>query len=114
MSCLNIIHETFEHNFIHGLGCYTFLDHIVDRKDNKKKKIEEVSQMCEFPDVFPEDLPGLPPVHQVEFRIDLVPRATLIAKSPIIDWHPQRCKSSISNYKSYLTKVSSYQAFRLG
>ncbi|GKG64061.1 hypothetical protein Tco_0649311, partial [Tanacetum coccineum] len=35
-----------------------------------------------FEDVFPEDLSGLPPQRQVEFRIDLVPRATPIAKSP--------------------------------
>ncbi|GJV02029.1 putative reverse transcriptase domain-containing protein [Tanacetum coccineum] len=33
-------------------------------------------------DVFPEDLSGLPPQRQVEFRIDLVPRATTVAKSP--------------------------------
>ncbi|GKG31833.1 hypothetical protein Tco_0426783, partial [Tanacetum coccineum] len=33
-------------------------------------------------DVFPEDLSGLPPQRQVEFRIDLVPGATPVAKSP--------------------------------
>ena len=36
----------------------------------------------EFPDVFPEDLPGLPPQRQVEFRIDLVPGAAPVAKAP--------------------------------
>ncbi|GJU16547.1 putative nucleotidyltransferase, ribonuclease H [Tanacetum coccineum] len=36
----------------------------------------------DFVDVFPEDLSGLPPQRQVEFRIDLVPGATPVAKSP--------------------------------
>ncbi|GJX41197.1 putative reverse transcriptase domain-containing protein, partial [Tanacetum coccineum] len=36
----------------------------------------------DFLEVFPEDLLGLPPQCQAEFRIDLVPRATPIAKSP--------------------------------
>ena len=31
--------------------------------------------VSEFPDVFPEELPGIPPERQVEFRIDLVPGA---------------------------------------
>ncbi|GKA50936.1 putative nucleotidyltransferase, ribonuclease H, partial [Tanacetum coccineum] len=35
-----------------------------------------------FKDVFPDDLSGLPPQRQVEFRIDLIPGATPVAKSP--------------------------------
>ncbi|GJS80823.1 putative reverse transcriptase domain-containing protein [Tanacetum coccineum] len=38
--------------------------------------------LCGFVDVFLEDLSGLPPQRQVEFRIDLVPGATPVAKSP--------------------------------
>ncbi|GJV70076.1 putative reverse transcriptase domain-containing protein [Tanacetum coccineum] len=33
-------------------------------------------------DVFPEDLPGIPPIRQVEFQIDLIPGATSIARTP--------------------------------
>nr|GEU68025.1 hypothetical protein [Tanacetum cinerariifolium] len=36
----------------------------------------------EFPDVFPEELPGLPPVRQVEFQIDLIPEAAPVAHAP--------------------------------
>ncbi|GJT41377.1 hypothetical protein Tco_0941242, partial [Tanacetum coccineum] len=36
----------------------------------------------DFADVFPKDLTGLPPQRQVEFHIDLVPRATPVMKSP--------------------------------
>ena len=35
----------------------------------------------EFADVFPEELPGVPPQRQVEFKIDLVPGAAPIAKA---------------------------------
>ncbi|GKF12188.1 hypothetical protein Tco_0050114, partial [Tanacetum coccineum] len=36
----------------------------------------------DFTDVFPEDMMGLPPQRQVEFRIDLVPGTTPVVKSP--------------------------------
>ena len=36
----------------------------------------------DFLDVFPEELPGVPPERQVEFHIDLVPGAAPIAKAP--------------------------------
>ncbi|KAD5803595.1 hypothetical protein E3N88_14955 [Mikania micrantha] len=58
-----------------------FLAHIVNEKD-KEKKIEDIPIIRDFPEVFPEDLPGLPPARQVEFRIDLVPGANPVAKSP--------------------------------
>ncbi|GJY54567.1 putative reverse transcriptase domain-containing protein [Tanacetum coccineum] len=45
-------------------------------------KLGDILIVRDFPEVFPEDLSGLPPQRQVEFRIDLVPRATPIAKSP--------------------------------
>ncbi|GJZ17629.1 putative reverse transcriptase domain-containing protein [Tanacetum coccineum] len=45
-------------------------------------RLSDISVVCEFEDVFPEDLSGLPSQRQVEFCIDLVPGATLIANSP--------------------------------
>ncbi|KAI3686867.1 hypothetical protein L1987_80556 [Smallanthus sonchifolius] len=58
-----------------------FLAHVVDTKD-KGKKLQDILIIRDFPKVFPEDLPGLPPPRQVEFRIDLVPGATPVAKAP--------------------------------
>ncbi|GJT74759.1 putative reverse transcriptase domain-containing protein [Tanacetum coccineum] len=40
------------------------------------------AQVQDFPEVFPEDLPGLPPTRQVEFQIDLVPGAAPVARAP--------------------------------
>ncbi|GKC10316.1 putative reverse transcriptase domain-containing protein [Tanacetum coccineum] len=45
-------------------------------------KLSDIPVVRDFVDVFPEDLSGLPPPRQVEFRIDLVPGATPVAKSP--------------------------------
>ncbi|GKF97808.1 hypothetical protein Tco_0293629, partial [Tanacetum coccineum] len=47
-----------------------------------ESKLGDISEICDFEDVFLEDLAGLPPQRQVEFRIDLVLGATPIAKSP--------------------------------
>nr|GFC29947.1 putative reverse transcriptase domain-containing protein [Tanacetum cinerariifolium] len=38
--------------------------------------------VSEFPDVFPDELPGIPPVREVEFNIELIPGAEHISKAP--------------------------------
>ncbi|MFS7997762.1 putative nucleotidyltransferase, Ribonuclease H [Helianthus anomalus] len=58
-----------------------FLAHVVEQK-GKGKNINDVPVVCDFPDVFPEDLPSLPPPRSVDFRIDLVPGATPVARAP--------------------------------
>ncbi|GKB89741.1 putative reverse transcriptase domain-containing protein [Tanacetum coccineum] len=66
-------------------GCQVFLAHITAKKAEDKseeKRLEDVPLVRDFPEVFPEDLPGIPPVRQVEFQIDLVPGAALIAWTP--------------------------------
>ena len=45
-------------------------------------EIQDVPVVCEFPNVFPEELPGMPPDRAVEFVIDLVPGTTPISKRP--------------------------------
>ncbi|GJT03985.1 putative reverse transcriptase domain-containing protein [Tanacetum coccineum] len=49
---------------------------------SKEKQLEDVPVVKDFPEVFPEDLPGLPPVRQVEFHIDLVLGAAPVARAP--------------------------------
>jgi len=46
------------------------------------KSVEKVSIVCEYPDVFPEELPGMPPDRDVEFVIDLLSGIGPIAKRP--------------------------------
>ncbi|XP_022014772.1 putative uncharacterized protein DDB_G0288537 [Helianthus annuus] len=47
-----------------------------------ERKIEDLPVVHEFADVFPEELPGLPPHRQVEFQIELAPGAAPIARAP--------------------------------
>ncbi|GJV57919.1 putative reverse transcriptase domain-containing protein, partial [Tanacetum coccineum] len=47
----------------------------------EEKRLEDVPTIRDFPEVFPEDLPGLPPTRQVEFQIDLVPGAAPVARA---------------------------------
>ncbi|GKA79751.1 putative reverse transcriptase domain-containing protein [Tanacetum coccineum] len=46
------------------------------------KKQEEIVVVRDFPKVFLDDLSGLPPIREIEFRIELTPGATPVAKSP--------------------------------
>ncbi|GJS96430.1 putative reverse transcriptase domain-containing protein [Tanacetum coccineum] len=62
-------------------GCQVFVAQIMEKKSDEKR-LEDIPVVREFLEVFPEDLPGLPPVRQVEFQIDLIPGATLVARAP--------------------------------
>ncbi|GKD06404.1 putative reverse transcriptase domain-containing protein [Tanacetum coccineum] len=66
-------------------GCHVFLAQISAIKEDDKsegKQVKDVPIVRDFPEVFPEDLPGLPPVRPVEFQIDLIPGAAPVARAP--------------------------------
>ncbi|GKB35068.1 hypothetical protein Tco_0880010 [Tanacetum coccineum] len=66
-------------------GFPIFLVHITAKEvedKSEKKRLEDMPIVRDFPEVFPEDLPGLPPTRQVEFQIDLVPGAAPVARAP--------------------------------
>ncbi|GJS51710.1 putative reverse transcriptase domain-containing protein [Tanacetum coccineum] len=46
------------------------------------KKQEEIVVVRDFPEVFPDDLSRLPPIWEIEFRIELIPGVTPVAKTP--------------------------------
>nr|GFD12530.1 reverse transcriptase domain-containing protein [Tanacetum cinerariifolium] len=48
----------------------------------EKERLEDVPIVRDFPEVFPEDLSGLPPIQPVEFQIDLVPGVAPVARAP--------------------------------
>ncbi|GJY28174.1 putative reverse transcriptase domain-containing protein [Tanacetum coccineum] len=67
------------------IACDVFLAHITTKEAEDKseeKRLEDVPIVRGFPEVFPEDLPGIPPTRQVEFQIDLVPGVAPIARAP--------------------------------
>nr|GEX61803.1 putative reverse transcriptase domain-containing protein [Tanacetum cinerariifolium] len=54
---------------------------VMEKKSNEKR-LKDILVVREFLEFFPEDLPGLPPVLQVEFQIDLIPGAAPVARAP--------------------------------
>ncbi|KAG8499058.1 hypothetical protein CXB51_005458 [Gossypium anomalum] len=56
--------------------------HTIEPHSVSESKIQSVPVVCEFPDEFPVELPGLPPEREVEFSIDLVRGATPISIEP--------------------------------
>ncbi|GJS71626.1 hypothetical protein Tco_0704467 [Tanacetum coccineum] len=57
------------------------VDQIMEKKSDEKR-LEDIPVVREFLEVFPKDLPGLPPVRQVEFQIYLITRAAPVAQAP--------------------------------
>ncbi|XP_063941903.1 uncharacterized protein LOC135149893 [Daucus carota subsp. sativus] len=62
-------------------GCEGYLAHVIDRS-KETPSIESIPVVNEFLDVFPNDLPGLPPDRQIEFSIDLAPGTEPVSKQP--------------------------------
>nr|GEV34438.1 putative reverse transcriptase domain-containing protein [Tanacetum cinerariifolium] len=54
----------------------------VTEKEPAKKQLQDMPVICNFPEVFPDDLPGIPPPQQVEFKIELIPGAAPVARAP--------------------------------
>ncbi|GJS78878.1 putative reverse transcriptase domain-containing protein [Tanacetum coccineum] len=80
-SKLRIISSTKTQKYIQK-GCLVYLDQVTTKRsddESGEKRLEDVPIVRDFPKVFPEDLPGLPPTPQVEFQIDLVPGAAPVA-----------------------------------
>nr|GFA52743.1 putative reverse transcriptase domain-containing protein [Tanacetum cinerariifolium] len=51
-------------------------------KEPAKKQLQDVPVICNFPEVFPDDLPGLPAPRQVEFKIELIAGIAPVAHAP--------------------------------
>nr|GFC96124.1 putative reverse transcriptase domain, aspartic peptidase domain protein [Tanacetum cinerariifolium] len=64
-------------------GCEGFLATIHDMTSTSDvPSIHDQPIVSEFPDVFLDELTGIPPVHEVEFNIELIPGAEPISKAP--------------------------------
>ncbi|GJR44464.1 putative reverse transcriptase domain-containing protein [Tanacetum coccineum] len=81
---LNIISCTKTQKYLLK-GCQVFLAHVTTKETedkSEKKRLENLTIVQNFPEVFPKDLPGLPPTRQVEFQIDLIPGVAPVARVP--------------------------------
>ena len=59
-------------------GCEAYLAYVIDTK-KAEPSFSDIPTVSDYPDVFPEELPGLPPHREIEFAIDVV---------PVPLWHP--------------------------
>ena len=63
-------------------GCQGYLASMVDTNQEVELTPEDVPIIREYVDVFPKDLPGLPPEREIRFEIELLPGAAPISKAP--------------------------------
>ena len=63
-------------------GCQGYLAFVVDRRQ-EGTRLEDIPIVKEFPDVFPDDISGLPPDREIEFVIELIPGTKPISHSSI-------------------------------
>ena len=61
---------------------YTHIEVELQLNSLKESKLEEIPIVKEFQDVFPKELPGMPPDREIEFTIDLIPGTSPIAQAP--------------------------------
>ncbi|GKF62530.1 hypothetical protein Tco_0182584, partial [Tanacetum coccineum] len=84
--------DPFEHHFAHQdseifvkrTPCVFFAHVTIKETEDKseEKRLEDVPIVRNFPKVFLEELPGLPPTRQVEFQINWIPGAAPVARAP--------------------------------
>ena len=60
-------------------GCADYLAIITEY--NLSKAVEDIPVVCEFPDVFLEEIPGLPLVREIDFTIEFVPGTAPISRA---------------------------------
>nr|GEU81664.1 putative reverse transcriptase domain-containing protein [Tanacetum cinerariifolium] len=83
-SMLSIISCVKAHKYMEK-GCQLFMVQVTvkeNKEKSKEKRLEDVPTVWDFQEVFPEDLPRLPSIRQVEFQIDVVPCVAPRARAP--------------------------------
>ena len=62
-------------------GCEAYLDYVIDTV-KARPSVFDILIVSDFPDMFPEELPGLPPHREIEFAINVVSGATPASITP--------------------------------
>ncbi|KAL0291142.1 UNVERIFIED_CONTAM: Transposon Tf2-12 polyprotein [Sesamum calycinum] len=62
-------------------GCEVYLAHVIDA-EKVNPTLEEIPVVRDFPEVFPDNLPGLPPHREVDFTIETLPGVAPISIAP--------------------------------
>ena len=62
-------------------GCKAYLAYVVDT-EKAKPSSSNIPIVCDYPNMFLEELPGLPPLREIEFAINVVPSAAPACFTP--------------------------------
>ena len=62
-------------------GCQLYAAHILEVTENETPRLEDFHVLQEFKDVFPDEIPGLPPKRDIDFTIELVTGAAPVSKT---------------------------------
>ncbi|XP_021866035.1 uncharacterized protein [Spinacia oleracea] len=62
-------------------GFTSYICSVVDL-NTPEPSITDIPIVCEYPDVFPEEIPDIPPPRELAFNIELIPGSTPISKAP--------------------------------
>ncbi|XP_076933813.1 uncharacterized protein LOC143599838 [Bidens hawaiensis] len=81
---------------------------LVVEKEKEKKKIQYIPIVRDFPDIFPDDVVGLPPILQVEFRIDLGIHVDPVKIEAVKNW---KTPTSPTEVRSFLGLAGYYRRF---
>ena len=54
-------------------GCKAFVVHVINNENDEYLNLADIPVIRDFVDVFPEEVPGLPPKRELDFSIELVP-----------------------------------------
>ena len=56
--------------------------HILEEMGDETPRLDDYQVLQEFKDVFPDEIPGLPPKRDIDFTIELVPGAAPVSRTP--------------------------------
>lgn len=90
-----------------------YLAYVVVTQVEKGVLVSDVPIVREFPNTFSEELLDVPPARKVQFRIDLIPVTTLIAKVTY-RLASTDCMNFPLSFRSYWESSSSDRSFCLG
>ena len=76
----NVISATTTRTMVRK-GCEAYLAYVMDTK-NAEPSLSNIPTVCDYLDVLPEEISGLPPHREIEFAIDVVPSATPASITP--------------------------------
>ena len=76
----NVIPAAFARTMVRK-GCEAYLAYMIEM-EKARPSVSDIPIVSDFSDVFPEELPGLPPQREIEFAIDVVPGATPASITP--------------------------------